>query len=397
MKFVLPTWIALILLGLVFLVVPGCGDDDDDDDDNSDDDDDDDDDNGDDDDEENPFGGAEKAIGVWTWVDVQGAICRDEQPTGLGVRLQEGADSVMIFLQGGGSCHDLKSCQNNPAHGTQEDFDLWVAGEHSVINGSGSQGIFHNSHDDNPIAGWDVVLVPYCTGDHHAGLAENVLIDGLDDPQQFVGYRNLTKYMDIVVPYFAGVKKVLLAGDSAGGLGVVFTYLLVAEAFDPIPVYLLDDSGPLVRDDVLIPCWQQLIRDLYNMGTIIPEACTACNLPDGGGMSNLMAYLPQAYPAGRFGLFSSDGDEVFREELGHAQNNCQGDTPLTHDAYREALIDLRDNVLQPTGKWGTFYRDGVFHTAVLEDITFYDFHFKGYYLTEWVADLLEGNFEDIGP
>jgi Pectinacetylesterase len=393
----------LVALLLANVIAVGCGDDDDDDNDDSADDDvsDDDDssvdDDDDDDNDDTTFDEAEQNMGQWTWVAVDGAICRDKEPTGLGVRLQDGADKLVIFLQGGGSCHDADSCNANPAHGIESDFDLWVTGQHSTINGSGTGGIFNADHADNPVSEWSFILVPYCTGDHHAGSAEDAVVDGVADPQQFVGYENLDLYMDVLTPYFSGASQVLLAGDSAGGMGVVLTYLLVAEAFAPVPVTLLDDSGPILKDDVFLPCWQKTIYELYAMDDIFPADCVGCDLPDNGGMSNLMSYLPQAYPDAVFGFYVNNGDEVFRTDLGEIQNDCQGGSALAHQEYTDAVEALRDDVLIPTGQWATFVRQGIFHTAVLFDHTFFDVQENGTYLTDWLGDLLNGTIEQVSP
>ena len=47
------------------------------------------------------FKEAEANMGQWTWVDVAGAQCRDGSATSLGVRLQENADDLVIFMEGG--------------------------------------------------------------------------------------------------------------------------------------------------------------------------------------------------------------------------------------------------------------------------------------------------------
>ncbi|MCB1154222.1 hypothetical protein KDL45_11275, partial [bacterium] len=157
-------WFLLFVLSaLLMLAIAGaaCGDDDDDDDSSSsidddtgddditDDDDDDDtddddtsdddtadDDTGDDDTAEAPFfpvGGpfadADENAGEWVWLPVPGNICRDGSATGIAVRLQENANKLMIFMQGGGACFDAGTCAGNPKKFGEAEFNSATTGE----------------------------------------------------------------------------------------------------------------------------------------------------------------------------------------------------------------------------------------------------------------------------
>ena len=361
--------------------------------------------NGDDDDDdekmggdtENPFWEAEERVGEWVWIPVKDTICRTGESTGIGARLQQNSDNLVIFIQGGGNCHSEGSCSADSDHGTSADFDLWTKGDHSSIDGGGELGIFNVNHEDNPVREWNFVLIPYCTGDYHSGSAQNVTVEGVDGDQQFMGYQNMKLFVDVIAPYFKGkVDKILLAGDSAGGFGTLFSYALFAPKFDPTPITLLDDSGPLFEDQFLTPCYQVFMRDLWGMDDVFPEDCVNCILNDGGGMVNLMSYLPTAFPNGRFAIFSDDGDVVGRKTMAEGQNDCTGTGEYPHEDYRAALISLRDNVLSPTDKWATFIRPGIMHTSLLTNDTFFDFEADDVKLTQWVENLIEGELQDVG-
>ncbi len=399
-------WIAVFLIAITLSVAVSCGDDDDDndsadenstedDDDTTDDDDETDDD---DDDNENLFNEAEQNVGQWVWIDVPQTICRDQETSGFGVRLQEDTDKLVFFIQGGGNCTDADSCEADPPHGSENDFDLWVAGEHSVINGSGDAGIFNTTHDSNPVKDWNFVLIPYCTGDYHAGSREDGTVDGVDGTEQFLGYQNMGYFTDIIAPYFKDkVSQVLLAGDSAGALGSLFNYSQVADAFGSVPVYLFNDSGPLHRKDVMMPCWQDYMYTLWGMNPAIPDDCSDCYVEGDGDMALLMPYLAENYPNGLFAMFSDDGDLVGRMTIGKSQDDCTGTGEYPHDDYRQGLLDLRDELLVPTGKWATFIRPGDMHTMVLFDETYFLFEADGIKVTDWLSDFLNGTIAQVGP
>ena len=111
---------------------------------------------------------AKADAGSWTWIPLQDTLCRDGSKTGIGVRLLPDASAVMIYLQGGGACYDAKSCEQNanaPIAGqnfSRAKFDDWV-------KTLGNQGVFNTENPSNPVARWNHVYVPYCTGDLHGG------------------------------------------------------------------------------------------------------------------------------------------------------------------------------------------------------------------------------------
>lgn len=392
----------LLCIALSISLTIGCGDDDDDkEDEDSDDDDatdddstDDDDDTTDDDDDAtaDDFSEAEANLGQWVWLNVPDMICRDGSATGIGARLQEGATSLVIFLEGGGACFDEGTCDDNPSKFGETNFNSWVTS-------TGSTGLFDSTNSDNPAKNANLVYVPYCTGDLHIGNSPEGGIAGLDGPQAFVGHANIGTMLDLVVPYFSSVTNVLLTGLSAGGFGSFLNYDQVATAFDPQTVNLLDDSGPIFAlDDALAPCMQLLVRFIWNADPSIPAGCTDCLQVNGDGMSNLHIYLAQTYPDASFGLFSTTADETIRDFFGMGQNDCNGTTLIPEQTFEDGLIDLRDNVFTAAGtnNWATYFVDDSYHT-ILADPKFYTTNVSSTIFTSWLGDLISGTVSDVGP
>src|SRR5204863_337471 len=87
---------------------------------------------------------------------------------------------------------------------------------------TGSAGIFDSARAENPFRDWNVIYVPYCTGDVHAGAAEHVDVPGGPTDQMFVGYRNIGAYLQRLVPTFSHADQVVLSGASAGMSGSTF-------------------------------------------------------------------------------------------------------------------------------------------------------------------------------
>jgi hypothetical protein len=329
------------------------------------------------------------ADGVWTWIDFPEARCRDGSPTGIGVRLRASSDRLVIYLEGGGACFHDASCAINT---TFASFN--AAAFSSWQSSGGTSGLFDTSRADNPFRDWTAIYVPYCTGDVHAGNATDVDVPGQGAPkhQQFVGWANIGRYLERIVPTFAPrLTRVVLTGISAGGVGAAFNYDRVAQAFCPVPVTLLDDSGPILDDNYIAPCLQKRWRELWNLDATIPAGCHACReQPDGGGMVRYVDYLTQKYPDHQLALISAEQDSVMSLFFGFGTHDCAGlsgpSAGMTGAEFQTGILALRDqHLIVP--EWGSYLVPSASHTW-LTGLTLYSTTVDGVALTEWVDQVV---------
>ncbi len=349
------------------------------------------------DEDSGPLSAAEARPGEMVWIPVEGTRCRDGSPTGMGVRLQPGAPGLLIFMQGGGACFNRLTCEANRASYSEADFE-------EAISGDGAGGIMDRSNPDNPVADWHHVFIPYCTGDVFIGSAEGVDVPDGPSGQMFVGHQNILVYLELLAPYFEDTPRVLLTGSSAGGIGAFVSYYHVARAFDPVPVTLIDDSGPPIPDDdVLAPCLQQLWRDLWDANQAVPADCADCFRADGDGFEAIPTYLADEFPEARFGLISSTGDNVIRIFMGYGDRDCRGSITIPERDYRRGILNLRDDILVPTGQWSSFIIGGpgrdqrTHHVWLVPDEQFYETEIEGTNIASWLAAVLDGEVVHVGP
>mgnify|MGYP002777819800 CR=1 FL=1 len=324
--------------------------------------------------------------GEWLWVDFPEARCRDGSPTGIGVR-RGTTDKLAIVFEGGGACFNALSCMINLATYGAGDFDGWK-------DAGGRTGIFAADAPDNPVGAWHVVYIPYCTGDIHAGDRPDAQVPGLDGAQQFVGYRNVERYLERIYPTFKDVQEVVVAGR---GFGATFNYARIADTFAG-RVTLLEDSGPLMADMVLAPCLQEKVSELWNLPATLPADCPEC-VPGtpGGSLVNLPVFFGARYPSELHGLISSEEDSIIRSFFGFGANDCAAALPAMSGAeYKAGLYDLRDNYLKNSGTWGSFIQTGDAHTWIGVD-AFYTAEVGGVRLVDWIADLLAGAPSHVSP
>ncbi|KAI9995853.1 hypothetical protein PInf_012921 [Phytophthora infestans] len=89
---------------------------------------------------------------------------------------------LIIFFQGGGACTDEVTC----SFGLQ--CSLGASATLSTVATSSSAGVLNHSISDNTFKDWNIVFVPYCTGDVHAGNRilepyESSIAEALGEPQ----------------------------------------------------------------------------------------------------------------------------------------------------------------------------------------------------------------------
>jgi hypothetical protein len=250
--------------------------------------------------------------------------------------------------------------------------------------------VFDRANLENPVRDWNFVFVPYCTGDVHAGTRTNVLVEGIDGPQQFVGRLNMEAFLQRLVPTFPNVERVLLTGESAGGFGSAANALLVQRAFDTVPVHLIDDSGPPMSGAYLAPCLQQKWRDTWGLAASMLADCGAhCPDPD-DFVFDFALYVARVYADRSSGLIETIHDEIIAGFFGAGLNGCTGIpliTPLPADQFEQGLLELRES-LRDEPNFGTYYLPGTTHTWIGSD-RFYTASVGDASLRDWFADVVQ--------
>jgi hypothetical protein len=252
----------------------------------------------------------------------------------------------------------------------------------------GNQGVFNTQNPSNPVARWNHVYVPYCTGDLHGGDRENAVVPGVPGTQQFVGHRNLHNILKRVAREFKDAEDVALIGASAGGFGVLINYPQVVEAFGGRSVAALVDSAPVIPESAIkTSCFQRKLTSTFNLQ--LPEKCADCADPAEGGFLNLYNYLSDTYPRGRFAFASADAD-IAGVILYNDESRACGGAGVNIINYRFSLYALRDRHIGHD--WATFLPGGIQHTMTQSDALFLDRKYQGVSAGDWL-----GRINDKSP
>lgn len=180
----------------------------------------------------------------WTAINPGGeTICSRGTPFTFFAR--EGAsDNLLIEFQGGGACWNEATCGV-----TEPTFDEEVDDLDNPANAY--FGIQDLDNPDNPFADYDMVFVPYCTGDVHMGDAVVTYGEGENAVEvNHKGAVNATAALDWTYDTFDAPESVFVTGCSAGSLGASFHAASILNQYEGVRAAVLGDSAGGYRGDL---------------------------------------------------------------------------------------------------------------------------------------------------
>lgn len=270
--------------------------------------------------------------GYFQWDAVElpassGAACGNGTPYRFFVNRNPFNKDTVVVYEGGGACWDQKAClgqgklsASNP-NGIPTNYlsQFNTAAYGLVTPFSARLDPFQSVRTQ----GWNIVYLPYCTGDVHTGSLMTVYNDA--DPanprvQFHRGQANVRGAAQWMRANMGRPAQLLLTGFSAGGVGSTATYPLMRDTLQPTGrASLLADSGPLFPAPRSSTPAQHPSLLLHN------RIRAAWGLDAPGGMVTQFAVLPgfntddlgsitgalaNRYPGDRFGymVFELDGN-----------------------------------------------------------------------------------------
>ena len=169
------------------------------------------------------------------------------------------SNNLLLYFEGGGACWDYPSCSGQAgilgaAHpnGIPDDYihEFQPTYVSPLVNGADPGIPPFRAKKDIATKGYDVVYMPYCTGDVHVGNNVVTYTDptGVNPPViwRHVGYNNTRAALDYLHTRFPSIGKLLVSGFSAGGTATNAVYYQARRTLLPsVKGYMLNDSGPI--------------------------------------------------------------------------------------------------------------------------------------------------------
>ncbi len=167
----------------------------------------------------------ETGVTTYTFAVEDGPMCLRGAPFSTSIR-DQGADDLLIFLQGGGLCYS----------------GLCLAIE-SAGDGIPPLDVLDPELQSNPVRDWNVAYLPYCDGSLFAGVASHDDDgDGVDE-RLHAGLANLSAALDLAHATFPEPRRILIAGSSGGGYGTLPASVLARLLWEETPIYVFNDAG----------------------------------------------------------------------------------------------------------------------------------------------------------
>jgi hypothetical protein len=157
----------------------------------------------------------------WVWVPIEGSVCSDGSPAGVGVNFTAQSRELLIWFQGNGVCYDATSCRLFPlllvGMGPDPLDHMWWGDKNT-----GHTGIFDRNDAANPFRKSNFVVFPHCGVDGHTADKESTYPSTPTVQQR--GYANVGFALRRIVPTFLDATRIVVAGFSAGGIGAGANY-----------------------------------------------------------------------------------------------------------------------------------------------------------------------------
>jgi hypothetical protein len=243
---------------------------------------------------------------AWQEIKLANTMCGNGSQYKFYVYDNPGSNNLLVLFEGGGACWDYATCSGQagilgaahpngiPDNYIREFQPTYVS---PLVNGADPGIPPFRSKKTLATNGWDMVYMPYCTGDVHVG--NNVVTYTDPTGQQppitwrHVGYNNTTRALTYLKTRFPSVGKLLVTGFSAGGTVSSAGYYKARRTLTPtVKGYLLNDSGPIFpapNSTYRSRPLHDLIKTQWALTTLYSELPATFNTNDFGSVTKMLA------------------------------------------------------------------------------------------------------------
>ena len=297
----------------------------------------------------------------WSWQKVEmapqtGAVCGDGSPYKFFVNRVPNTSNTIIYLEGGGACWDYASCSGqsgirgarNPNGIPDNYMSLLNPGASLVSPFVVRLHPWTRTKSQN----WNMVYVPYCTGDIYAGDKVAVYPNPSDAAKPLVwhhnGLRNMRATLGWLKDNLQRPAQLLTTGCSAGGAGSLNNYAAIRQDMAPNKGFLINDSGPIFtalangsNQDYPSKPLQALIRGTWGL--------------DSGPLGYLQSRLPGFNPNDLGTLYSALSSHLPSDRLGHTHFwQDQNYSGYSYERFYGDIINAPDQATKEariTARW----------------------------------------------
>ena len=303
----------------------------------------------------------------------QGPMCVTGSEYSVFTRIRN-PHKLLIFAQGGGACWQGEyNCTPTVDAGFNPPpppVGLWS-----------DEGFdFGFGPIPNPFADYSVLYLPYCDGSVFAGDNDVQDPNFPFGPIRFHrGMRNLSAGIDVARDTFPRARTIVLAGASAGGVGVAgFAPFVARFAFgDGRDMAVFNDAGPIATNLVDVDGIQARAND-WQIDQFYPASCTECDVF--GQATELVKWRLRNDRTIREAFYSTDADAV---------NRFFQRIP-TQELYRQLILAEHGAIVAEfPRRYKRFIKSGSNTHTALQTPLMYIESVNGIPLNTWISDFLK--------
>ena len=306
--------------------------------------------------------------------------------------------NLVVYFEGGGACWDSETCTYPDGKLPAGVSQYFAASLATSQHPADLHGMFNLSRSDNPVKDWNMVYVPYCTADLHAGATtrtyDNVghpVYTSLPEsfPIRHNGHSNTMVVLDWVKNNWKEVpQRVLVAGSSAGGYGASIQFPWLRNLYRPakIDLFVLADSS----QGVTTPNWDQSSPGRGSWSLSLPAWADSIGLVNISGLE-LLRLAAQSDPSAKVAQFTTVSDHVQAAYYGEIKQrydpggSCAN---LTQD-WSSQSVGTMVSYANTVSNYRHYLAAGSYHT-ILTGTNFYTERSAGPTFNSWLATMVDG-------
>ena len=222
---------------------------------------------------------SEPKAGKWYGIPLKGCVSSDGKEAHAGFRKGTENKLVILLFGGGVSWNEFMAARPNSVYGNPDKISFYACGDGGLVADLAARIGIHtlSKKESNPFRNWNMLAIPYTTGDFHCGTGDfpYTALDGSKQVLHHHGYTNYRAALQETMRHIGhNPEQILVTGFSAGGFG---TALLTDDVMRTFPncsdVTSYVDSGFMIY-----PGWPEVARNVWKAPKEIAERIHSDNI-----------------------------------------------------------------------------------------------------------------------
>ena len=222
---------------------------------------------------------SEPKVGKWYGIPLKGCVSSDGKEVHAGFRKGTENKLVILLFGGGVSWNEFMAARPNSVYGNPDKISFYACGDGGLVADLAARIGIHtlSKKESNPFRNWNMLAIPYTTGDFHCGAGDfpYTALDGSKQVLHHHGYTNYRAALHETMKHIGhNPEQILVTGFSAGGFG---TALLTDDVMRTFPncndVTSYVDSGFMIY-----PGWPEVARNVWKAPKEIAERIHSDNI-----------------------------------------------------------------------------------------------------------------------